>query len=343
MMRHLSTLLILSCLILSCRDRTHLVVVPPCEPREETCNGVDDDCDGKVDENLFQQCDNSCGPGRITCNAGVWSECSAPLPKTEICNGKDDNCDGRIDEDEEIGVAPCYPGATTDLLHGECRWGVKRCIGGAFVCQGAVVPVSEECNGKDDDCDGQVDEGTAGGLDLVFAVDYSGSMIDKIQNLQAVTAQWAQKYATRTDIRMALLGIPGDLMGQDGMVTVIHNLDTPAVFATSFGQHGSASGGGEEPSLDAIYQLAQTTNPLGMTWASGSRRAVVIYTDEMPQSYLSPIVTETQAKSLAASNGLRVFVFTSDQTWYNWSPRPFSASTALEANLDDVVQQGSCR
>jgi len=45
---------------------------PPGGPTPETCNGIDDDCDGETDEGLEL------------------------LP--EICNGLDDNCDGRIDE-----------------------------------------------------------------------------------------------------------------------------------------------------------------------------------------------------------------------------------------------------
>ena len=53
----------------------------PCQPPEEICNGVDDDCDGDVDEGVL----NACG----TCG-------SVP---DEICNGDDDDCDGTIDED----------------------------------------------------------------------------------------------------------------------------------------------------------------------------------------------------------------------------------------------------
>jgi hypothetical protein len=201
----------------------------------------------------------------------------------------------------------------------------------------------EDCNGKDDDCDGATDEGTSGSLDLVFAVDYSGSMTTSIAQLRAVTAGWASRYATRTDLKMALVGIPSDDISKDGEVTVIQDLSSPTDFATALNLHQTASGGGEEPSLDAIYQIAQTSNPLNIHWTSGSRHALVIYTDEMPQSYLSPVVSESDAKNLASTNGLRVFVFTSDPSWYNWNPRPFSQSATLESNLDDVVQQGSCR
>lgn len=340
-MRLALMLCLLSSLTLSCRSE-HLVQVPPCEPQEEVCDGSDNDCDGQVDEYLFERCDSACGAGQIKCTAGKWSECNAPLPKPETCNGKDDDCDGLTDEDEEVGVTPCYPGNQSDLAHGECRFGVNRCIGGGWVCQGAVTPHPEDCNGKDDDCDGQVDEGSTGGLDLVFAVDYSGSMTDKIDSLRAVTAGWASKYASRADLRMALVGIPSDT-DQTGHVTVMLDLSTPPAFATELNKHTQCNGSGNEASLDAVWQLAIAGNPLGLHWTSGNRRALVIYTDEPPQSYLNPVITQQAAQQIAQADGLRVFVFTSDPSWYGWGSRPFSASVQLEADLDDVVQQGSCR
>ncbi len=71
----------------------------------ETCNGEDDDCDSRIDEDLSRACGPSaevgqCRRGTETCSAGVWSTCGdAIMPSPESCNGVDDDCDGETDED----------------------------------------------------------------------------------------------------------------------------------------------------------------------------------------------------------------------------------------------------
>ena len=69
-----------------------------CVPSAEICDGVDNDCDGSVDEDYVAF---MCGLGicerASTCEGGVES-CSPGLAEPEICDGIDNNCDGVVDD-----------------------------------------------------------------------------------------------------------------------------------------------------------------------------------------------------------------------------------------------------
>ncbi len=105
-----------------------------CDPRPEICDGVDNDCDREVDDGVLNRC-NECGAEPV-----------------EICNQLDDDCDGRFDEAFPEQGAPCG----TDT--GECTAGVPTCVDGEVICRGAVEPTPEQCDGLDNDCDGEIDE-----------------------------------------------------------------------------------------------------------------------------------------------------------------------------------------
>ncbi|MGN6108045.1 MAG: MopE-related protein [Kofleriaceae bacterium] len=69
----------------------------------EICDGIDNDCDGQVDEDLVRGCSTACGSGTETCQAGSWGACTAPVPAPEVCDGDDNNCDGEVDEGDTCG------------------------------------------------------------------------------------------------------------------------------------------------------------------------------------------------------------------------------------------------
>ena len=166
------------------------------DTREVCSNGVDDDCDGTTDENeenlvncttFYYDQDNDgygvttnkkcyCSPfGNYRATRGGDcndSDANINPGKTEVCrNNKDDDCDGTTDENEEnlinclmfyydqdndgYGVTTnkkcyCSPlGNYRATMGGDCDDGNDQIFPGA----------TEKCNEKDDDCDGQTDEG----------------------------------------------------------------------------------------------------------------------------------------------------------------------------------------
>ncbi len=151
----------------------------------EVCNGLDDNCNGMVDEDIlpvtcYDGPSNSldpvtsvpkgaCKKGVFACVGGVLStSCVGQvLPSPEVCNGIDDDCNGLVDD---IPPVPCYDGPASSLdpatgvPMGACKKGAYTCSGGVLstTCVGQVTPRPDDCScpecgsGQDLNCDGQI-------------------------------------------------------------------------------------------------------------------------------------------------------------------------------------------
>jgi hypothetical protein len=102
-----------------------------CASGPEVCDGKDNDCDGRTDEDLVENCSNACGSGSRRCVSGRWDESACPKPPT--------------DSDPQACGASCeicrtYPNATSVCRSGrcdfECRSGnyPNKCETGCFEC-----------------------------------------------------------------------------------------------------------------------------------------------------------------------------------------------------------------
>ena len=126
--------------------------IGPVGPTTEECNNLDDDCNGKIDDNLTRSCYTGpsgtdgvgiCTGGTQVCAAGQWGTCqneTKPATK-ETCNKKDDDCDGKVDNsitDCQAGTACVSGKCTTCRQPSSCR--LSKCTCG-YKC-------NKKCTGK---------------------------------------------------------------------------------------------------------------------------------------------------------------------------------------------------
>ena len=148
-------------------------------PATVTCDDKNvctkDSCDAKTGKCVFDFAEGSCDDGNACTTGDACKKNAAGEPAclpgeaTKSCDDKnvctDDSCDpakGCVNAANSASVV-CYSAIDKDTAgKGACKKGTQFCKDGKlqFDCVGQVLPkLSESCDGTDDDCDGQTDEG----------------------------------------------------------------------------------------------------------------------------------------------------------------------------------------
>ncbi len=155
--------------------------------RAETCNHVDDDCSGVVDDGLWvtawydadrdgfgvdgvsqTDCPSTFAGGDWAPRPGDCDDTTAAAnpDEVEVCDHLDNDCDGGVDEGVEVQLRPDLDGDGYGLAGGTVSLGCVGDVGFAESNDDCVDTradihpgATETCDGEDDDCDRAVDEG----------------------------------------------------------------------------------------------------------------------------------------------------------------------------------------
>ncbi|HTK04652.1 MAG TPA: putative metal-binding motif-containing protein [Candidatus Eisenbacteria bacterium] len=274
----------------------------------EKCDGLDNNCNARadLDDATFDDarvnvpCNDGtlppekagtgiCTLGKSTCEKGRILCFGTVGPGNEVCDGKDNDCNGQTDEGAANYLLCSGP---TNPLKGECHPGFYLCRNGQFdrsVCVNEVVPTAETCNGKDDDCNGAVDDGARSNkpVYVVFHLDCSGSMQDKINQIKAFLndLNTLPSIYLSSQIKFAMVMYPDSSFDQ---LAWVHQTFTDVnTFRTSLSGVSTANCGGLEPNVDSVAYGLCASRP----------------TSEWPQTHTCRTLYDAEWNRCGGSNG----------------------------------------
>jgi hypothetical protein len=236
------------------------------------------------------------------------------------------------------------------------------------------VPSQEICDGADNDCDGIVDYGEEiPKTDILFIVDWSGSMENYINAVRMAMNRFAQSFEAEDKLKWGLIVGPKLIDPRtfingsiEGLVLETDITDFPS-FLTAFSNVGAFDNQtGQEPLKDALllsvrsisgnvdydFDTATWANridsipPLqdfNITWRQNTDRVIVLFSDEHDQTFLVPRVQDDVVlNALTATPNLKTYVFADfSGPWRDYANdtggRVFDLSSNQQQMYDDLM------
>jgi hypothetical protein len=269
-------------------------------PSTEVCNDEDDDCDGVVDNghlwftvsdsrnDCVENLCGACAAVEKVCRHGDWVCEPLHQPSPEVCDGIDNDCNCIPDD----GIDPIfdypYDRFPDTVGIGECRPSVITCRAGEFHTQPAVTPRPELCNGRDDDCDGIVDDvGPGGAVALVINVDlpqiedHRGTFVSALIDVLCGQGPIVGSFAVIEVAEFAVGSTPWVRLDQDfADAATTCNTIADAPFA--------------ESDVEDEYVLTGMRAATGLDWPDTLDHYVWVFTDEASDQFISDDVATVE-------------------------------------------------
>ena len=344
----------------------------------KTCECVNDDCQVTQMTECFALCH---WVPELEAQGAPCDQFAGIPTNPELCNNFDEDCDSLVDEQL---TRQCYTGPEDTLNVGVCAPGLQACNAGQWygrssqgrqvvdLCGDEVVPSQEICDGADNDCDGIVDFGEEiPETDILFLVDWSGSMENYINAVRMAMNRFAQDFEAEDKLKWGLIVGPKAAPGPGGtqeMLILQSDIADFEDFLTTFANVGQFDNQtGNEQFKDAIilalqnisgnvqYNVANATwaNRMGsfpelkffkVNWRPNADRIIILFSDEFAQSFLVPRVTTDQVwDALEATPNLKFYAFAerNSRVWDNYADHGngsvFQLSRNQQQMYDDLM------